>query len=143
MMYKLSAKMLNFALLRPYLCLTIGLVFTWLSAGQAMEYLYSGRHLARFLLSVSLFTIGGVFVFYFFMRHSLLMVKVHNLLLSNESGVAGGELLDHLKALAKRNNVEQEFEAYLSSQEHPQKVEICMNKISELAMKKFKDNSRS
>lgn len=26
MMYKLSAKMLNFALLRPYLCLTIGLV---------------------------------------------------------------------------------------------------------------------
>lgn len=40
-MYKLSAKMLNFALLRPYLCLTIGLVFTWLSAGQATEYLYS------------------------------------------------------------------------------------------------------
>lgn len=88
-MYTLSAKMLNFALLRPYLCLTIGLVFTWLSAGQAMEYLYFGRHLARFLLSVSLFAIGGVFVFYFFMRHSLLMVKVRNLLLSNESDVAG------------------------------------------------------
>lgn len=142
-MYKLSAKMLNFALLRPYLCLTIGLVFTWLSAGQATEYLYSGRHLTRFLLCVSLFAIGGVFVFYFFMRHSLLMVKVHNLLLSNESGVARGELLVHLKALAKRNNVEQEFEAYLSSQEHPQKVEICMNKIRELTLKKRNDHSRS
>lgn len=142
-MYKLSAKMLNFALLRPYLCLTIGLVFTWLSAGQATEYLYSGRHLTRFLLCVSLFAIGGIFVFYFFMRHSLLMVKVHNLLLSNESGVARGELLVHLKALAKRNNVEQEFEAYLSSQEHPQKVEICMNKIREFTLKKCNDHSRS
>lgn len=126
-MYKLSVKMLSFALLRPYLCLTIGLIFTWLGAGQATEYLYSGRHLTRFLLCVSLFAIGGVFVFYFFMRHSLLMEKAHNLLLSNESCIAGGELLDHLKVLAKRSNVEQEFEAYLSSQEHPQKVEVCMN----------------
>lgn len=142
-MYKLSAKMLNFALLRPYLCLTIGLVFTWLSAGQAMEYLYSGRHLTRFLLSVSLFAMGGVFVFYFFMRHSLLMVKVHNLLLSNESGVAGGELLDHLKALAQSNAVEEEFDDYFSSQKHPLRIEVCVNKIRELALKKGNDLSRS
>lgn len=77
------------------------------------------------------------------MRHSLLIVKAYNLLLSNEIGVAGGELLDHLKALAKRNNIEQEFEAYLSSQEHPQKVEIYMNKIRELTLKKRNDHSRS
>jgi len=70
------------------------------------------------------------------------MVNVHNLLLSNESGVAGDELLDHLKALAKRNDVEQEFEAYLSSQEHPQKVEICMNKIREFTLKKRNDHPR-
>ncbi|RRU14476.1 hypothetical protein EGJ31_23055 [Serratia marcescens] len=142
MMYKLSAKMLNFSLARPYLCLTIGLVFIWLSAGQATEYLYSGRHLIPFLLCVSLFAFGGVFVFYFFMRHSLLMVKVHNLLLKNESGFAEGELLACLEALAKRNNVGQEFEAYLSEQMHPQKVEVCMDKIRELTLKKRNDLSR-
>lgn len=41
MMKKLSEKMLDFALARPYMCLTLSIVFLFLCAAKGVEYMVS------------------------------------------------------------------------------------------------------
>jgi hypothetical protein len=142
MMKKLSEKMLNFALERPYMCLTISLVFLLLCAAKGVEYMVGGRHLTPLLISVLACAIGGVFFVYFYMRHTLAMSRIYNFLLNNKNGIANGIAVGHLRALAKNYTVEEEFDDYLSSHKHPPKIDVCVNKIRELAMKKLNDHSR-
>lgn len=143
MMKKLSEKMLDFALARPCMCLTISLVFILLCAAKGLEYMANGRHLAPLITSVLACIIGFIFFLYFYMRHTLAMSRVYDFLLSNRHGIADGIAVGHLRALAKSNSVEEEFDDYFSSQKHPLRIEVCVNKIRELALKKGNDLSRS
>ncbi|BCG07095.1 hypothetical protein (plasmid) [Serratia marcescens] len=142
-MKKLSEKMLDFALARPYMCLTLSIVFLFLCAAKGVEYMVNGRHLTPLLISILACAIGGLFFVYFYMRHTLAMSRTYNFLLNNRNSIAEGVAVDHLRALAKSHAVEKEFDDYFSSKKHPQKIEVFVNKISEFAMKKLKDNSRS
>lgn len=142
-MKKLSEKMLNFALKQPYMCLSISLVFILLCAAKGLEYMANGRHLAPLITSVLACVIGFIFLLYFYMRHTLAMSRTYNFLLNNRNSIAEGVAVGHLRALAKSNSVEEEFDDYFSSQKHPLRIEVCVNKIRELALKKGNDLSRS
>ncbi|WP_431712762.1 hypothetical protein [Serratia marcescens] len=136
MIKKMSTKMLNFAVARPYMCLTISLVFLLLCSAKATEYMFYGRHLTPLLISILAFAIGAVFFGYFYMRNNLLLNRAFIFLLNNKNDIAEGVVVDYLKVVAKYNDVEKEFDDYFSAQMYPQNVEICMNKIRELTLKK-------
>ncbi|WP_060452170.1 hypothetical protein [Serratia marcescens] len=142
MMYNLSDKMLNFASKQPRMCLTISLVFLLLCSAKATEYMFYGRHVAPLLISILAFVIGAVFFCCFYMRDELLFNRAFNFLLNNRNDVADGVAVDYLKAVARRYTVEKEFDDYYSSQENLPKIEVCLNKIRELTLKKRNDLSR-
>nr|WP_172691756.1 hypothetical protein [Serratia marcescens]SAY46547.1 Uncharacterised protein [Serratia marcescens] len=143
MIKKVSTKLLNFAVARPYMCLIISLVFLLLCSAKATEYMFYGRHLTSLLISILAFAIGAVFFGYFYMRNNLFLNKALIYLLKNKNDIAEGVVVDYLKVVAKYNDVEKEFDDYFSAQMHPRNVEICMNKIRELTLKKRNDHSRS
>lgn len=141
MLNKISAKMLNFALKQPGMCLTISLVFLLLCSAKATEYMFYGRHMAPLLISIMAFVIGAVFFSYFYMRDGLLLNKAFNFLLNKKNDIADGVAVDYLKAIARSNTVEKEFDEYFLSQKCPPNIEVCMSKIREITMKKLKDLS--
>lgn len=75
------------------------------------------------------------------MRNNLLLNRALIFLLNNKNDIAEGVVVDYLKVVAKYNDVEKEFDDYFSAQMYPQNVEICMDKIRELTLKKRNDLS--
>ena len=89
--------------------------------------------MAPLLISIMAFVIGAVFFSYFYMRDGLLLNK--------KNDIADGVAVDYLKAIARSNTVEKEFDEYFLSQKCPPNIEVCMSKIREITMKKLKDLS--